>query len=293
MPSTRRTRRTRKTTTAARARRRTTRNRKRFSIRRLVWPFVILLMAAGLGVGGQRVLESPELRIAKVRVSGTRLIDGASVEADVKRVIQQDRSFFGRYHNILILPKRRIVRRLLADHPEVRSVVIGRILPKTVVVRVQERRTFATVTNGAGFWLVDRDGLAFHRTNGPIASVPTVELPPDAAIRLGRRIDHSGIAPALACVDGCRPLKRKIDKISVDQAGNLCLNIGSDFYVKLGQPIEIPEKLKKLSEIIQSGQGIGEDALYIDVSCTERPVMKPKAGASGPSSGQYRRNETT
>lgn len=256
-----------------RTRRRTYRNRRRFSIRRIIRPILTLVILAALGAGCYQVLTTPKLQVRKVRVTGTRLLDNDSIQLDVEKLT------IGR--NILILSKTAIVNVIVkgrVKRPEVGEISVGRMLPDTVVVRVKERSPYAVVTNGAGFWLVDKDGMPFHESARPTGRVPLVELPSSAQLAAGRPVKGAAMKSAMRCISDDGALKGKIAKISVDHVGNLCLNIGSEFYVKLGQPVEISEKLEKLAKVLAAKPEIGETALYIDVSCCERPVVKPKQG---------------
>lgn len=249
--------------------RRPPRNRRRLNPRRLLWPLVALVVLSGVAAGAYCALTSPKLRVERVRVVGVRLLDPAVIGAAARPALGQ---------NILALSKTRIARRVLR-RPEVESVRIGRILPRTLVVRVQEREPYLTLVSGGAFWLVDRSGLPFHQVAQAPRSVPIVELPPEADVAAGRPVHHPGLAAAMRCIEDCRSWNSRVGKISVDRAGNLCLNIGGEFYVKLGQPVGIPEKLATVSKILAARPEIGQKLLYIDVSCSERAVIKPKPGA--------------
>ncbi|MCL4499690.1 MAG: hypothetical protein M1335_05560, partial [Chloroflexi bacterium] len=78
----------------------------------------------------------------------------------------------------------------------------------------------------------------------------------------------------LAC-DG----RIKVDKISIDHAGDMCLNMESDFYVKLGQPDDIARKMKLLHSVLVCRPSIAREARYIDLSSPSAPVWKPKMTA--------------
>lgn len=256
---------TRARSTRTSNRRRTYKNRRKFRLRRFLRPLMAAVTLSAVAAGCYYVLTLPALRVEEIKVTGTRLLSHGLVRTDAEPAI-------GR--NILILSKNDIARRVM-ERPQVREVRVGRVLPGTVVVRVTEREPYVTITNRAGFWLVDKDGLPFHQVSGPAKRIPVVELPPGTYVKLGQPVKNSGMANASLCIENVRAFGQDVSKISVDHVGNLCLNIGSDFYVKLGQPVEIPEKLETLSKILK----IGEKSLYIDVSCRDRPVVKPRSAA--------------
>jgi hypothetical protein len=223
---------------------------------------------SGAAAGCYYLFTCPQLKITSVKVRGTNLINSAALAKDVEFAV-------GR--NILIISRRQIASRI-AKWPEVKDVTIGRVLPRTLVVRVQERRPYMALTNGSSFWLADETGLPFHQVNRIPKSVPLATFPPEIRVRLGHRITHSDFSDVMRCIQAARAIGCPVHKISVDRTGNLCLNMGSEFYVKLGQPVEIREKLETVSKILTARPDIGEKALYIDVSCNERPVWKPKLG---------------
>ena len=256
---------------SAKSRRRLPRNRRRFNFRRLVWPLAAVAILSGSGVGCYYLLTAPALRVNRIEVLGTHLLDRTAIEADAKPALGK---------NILLISKKQLAARI-ARHPELKSVSIGRALPRKIVVRVAERVPYLTAASGTGLWLVDSAGLPFHEVKRAPESIPLVEFPPEVRIISGRPVRHVSMKSAILCVRQCRAAGHRVSKISVDRAGNLCLNIGSRFYVKLGQPVEIPKKLANLSRILSAQPEIGEKAQYIDLSCSDRPAWRPKPDADG------------
>lgn len=259
--------------------RRTVKNRRRFKLRRLLWPFIVLVILSGAVYGCYRLLTTPELSVSKVKVDGTKLLDAGKIEFEARPAV------IGK--NILLISRNRITKRVMRNRPEISEVRIGRILPRTVVVRVKERVPYTAVTAAPptgeesqvrGCRLVDKEGFVFHKTDKIPRSLPVVELDPGRYAKLifGKKTKNAALISAMKCLDDCRKVKCDTDKISVDPAGNLCLNIGSDFYVKLGQPVEIPEKLETLQKMLPALRERGETLLYVDISCRQKPVWKRK-----------------
>jgi hypothetical protein len=238
------------------------------------------VIVSTLGAGFYYAATSPKLSISKIEVRGTSLLNSSAVEADAWGVIKSNHGFFGKYHNILIFSKSAVARKIMRQ-PEVRAVRIGRILPSTVVINVEEKHPAAIVTNGTVSFFADETGLLFHKAVGKSSSVPIVLIPADEPITASNSFAREGLAHALKCFEYCSDNKLKIDKISIDQAGNLCLNIGSDFYVKMGQPVQIKEKVDKLSQILNGKPELLKEAQYIDVSCPERAVFMNKSSGVG------------
>ncbi len=229
-------------------------------------PLFVLAIGAGVGYGVNQLMTTPSLAVREIRVGGTRLITPHAVRLDAAQALGK---------NILALKTSAIALKV-EKRPEVKSVEIGRRLPKTIILRVTERTPFVNVTNGSGIWLADARGLPFHRVNAAKKSIPTVMLPAEVTIVAGRKVAHTGLDSAIRCIESGPELAGRIAKISVDRAGNLCLNIGSDFYVKLGQPIEIPQKMRELTRMLAAQPEIGDKVEYINLSCYDRPAIKPK-----------------
>lgn len=234
---------------------------------------------AGIGYGCYQLLTTPKLSVKQVKIIGTRLVDAGSVELDVRSAV------VGK--NILLISRGRITERVMKNRPEISQVGIGRILPKTVVVRVKERTPYAAITpllapesksQPQSYLLVDPEGIPFHKSDKLSMAVPVVELSGEhySELSLGKKSENTLLLSALACISDCRSAKCSIDKISVDPAGNLCLNIGSNFYIKLGQPVEIPKKLETLQKMLPALRDRGESLLYVDISCYDKPVWKRK-----------------
>lgn len=207
-----------------------------------------------------------------MKVVGTRLLNKKSIQADAEEVT------IGK--NILLLSKKNVAEEIRKGRPEIKEAKIGRVLPRTIVVRITERTPYvsATIIGGKNpsYWLVDKSGIPFHEVSKPPDSAPVVEFAPKLKLRFvaGKTMKNRAFSSAIDCLENCRSAGYKTDKISVDQVGNLCLNIGSEFYVKLGQPIDVPKKLEVLSKIL-ARPDIGS---YIDISCYERPAVGKKSG---------------
>lgn len=233
----------------------------------------------GIGYGCYQLLTTPKLSVTQVKIIGTRLVDAGSVELDVRSAV------VGK--NILLISRGRITEQVMKNRPEISKVGIGRILPRTVVVRVKERTPYAAVIpletseqkpQPQSYLLVDPEGIPFHISDILPRGVPVVELAREhySKLTLGEKPKNAPLSSAMACIFDCRNAECNIDKISVDPAGNLCLNIGSNFYIKFGQPVEIPEKLETLRKMLPALRDRGESLLYIDISCYEKPVWKRK-----------------
>jgi len=69
-----------------------------------------------------------------------------------------------------------------------------------------------------------------------------------------------------------------IQKITVDQSANLCLNRQDNLQIKLGQPDSLPFKVAVAQATLSADDGsIARRAAYIDLSSPDQPVWLPKS----------------
>ena len=253
------------------------RNRRKLTLKRIWKPLLLIVAAVGICIGFFYTVSNPSLRISKVKVTGTNLVDPKEVENDVWHMLNNEHGVITKHRNILFFPKRRIAA-YINRRPEIMSISIGRVLPRTLIVNVAERRAAAIVTDGSNSWLVDQQGTLFHRAIGTKVTAPLVILPADSITTDGKCAAKKAMKDALACLQTCREYKIDTTKISVDREGNVCFNISGSLYAKLGQPIDMRAKIAKVARMLKREPDIGERVIYIDVSCVEFPVVKPKSG---------------
>ncbi len=242
------------------------RNRRKLSLRALKWLFLVPTARCGVV---SYAFQTPALVVRKVRIEGVRLADHADVECAARAAL-------GR--NILLVrtgPITKAIRRL----PEVASVRLARSFPDGISVAVQERKPEAVVSHRASCCMVQADCLAFHRTDGPVRGLPTVQVARSTRVREGEICLSADVANALEVLKCARKCELSVAKISVDPFGDMCLNMGSGFYVKLGQPDDIAQKMSVLRTALTYRPSIASEAAYIDLSCPSAPVWKPKSAS--------------
>jgi hypothetical protein len=150
-------------------------------------------------------------------------------------------------------------------------------------VHVTERKADAVVTDGQSNCLIQCDGLIFHETSGPISGIPLIELSDFQALQPGKIASSEQVRGALEIVRSAKEKKLSVGKISIDHDGDICLNMVSGFYVKLGQPDDIARKMSLLRSALEYRPSIAREAIYIDLSCPSAPVWKPKVVAQNAS----------
>jgi len=247
------------------------RNRKKFNwgrfARRLVW----VAAFAAVAVGGVWVCTTPDLAIRAIRIDGNHIAS----DDEIRRLA---RSALGK--NILLVNTREIQRAVLR-RPEVARVRVRRMLPNTLILKVTERKAWATITAGGGFYEMDSTRLIFRRVRSPDARVPLISLSLPVRLKVGQRPREADVAAAVECLAYCERTGWRACKLSVDRERNVCLNMGDGYYIKLGQAERVGMKLAKARMAIRARPELAREILYIDVSCPSRPAYKPKPSARG------------
>lgn len=241
-------------------------NTRKPNYKRLAVVFLTSIVAA---CGVSFALRTPALRIKSISVTGVKLADIEAVRDAAKYVLGK---------NLILARKSPAIGRI-SKISEVASVSMGRVFPDGMWVEVRERKPFAVLTVGSKYYMVQSDGLVFHELRDPEPGLPLVEICDIGQVRLGEIPpcrDISFVLEALkaACHEGIC-----VEKISIDHAGNICLNMESNFCVKLGQPDEIPGKLSQVHRALVGRPSLAQEAAYIDVSCPSAMVWKPKSSA--------------
>jgi len=223
--------------------------------------------------------------VAEIRVKENRI-----VAAD--RIRRAAHLAIGR--NIFLLSNRK-VRSAVLRLPEIESVRVSRRPPRTLILTVKERKAAAAVQSGGRLYEIDGTGLIFRRVQTAAPGLPIICLARSTSLRSpshsredlrpGIRAKEGDLRSAMECLELCRKNGCRVRKLSVDPVGDLCLNMGSGFYVKLGQAEQIEEKLEIVRTTLRARPDIGQEALYIDVSCPSRPAWRPKTRAESGAAG--------
>jgi len=245
--------------------------RRRASFHAAARVVIAALLLGGLGTGAYFALTSPKLVVKQVRIIG------AKRDLPARLIRSLSPGCVGK--NILLVNKRKLFR-LAKQEPEVERAYIRRSFPRTIVVRIQERAPYAVAQTGGASYLVDASGFAF-RTCAQASSLglPVVRVAGSDTVSLGQPC-RDGVRTALRCIDRASTFGLKVRKISVDPAGDMCLNVVSGFYVKIGSPVKLDRKLDVLGKMLDGRPEMFRRIEYVDVSNPEAPAIKPTALAA-------------
>ena len=267
-----------KTTEAARApKKRARRHRNWNRILRRVCAVALLVEV------GWALFFNPYLRVTRVRIEGAQTVPVAQVFAEAR---------VPNAGNILWLALRQpFVQRLDAD-PVVDHAARRVGLPDTLILQVWERQPYATLAAAGRFWLMDRRGVPYRTLDGPYPGLPLVSVH-DGAVQgvpvsadtvvLGRPFGGDWLRQTYALIALlARHPSLEPTKIVVDKNANLGLNRGDSLQILLGQPEALAQKVALAQAAVTADGGdLARRAAYIDVSCPDQPVWKPRAEPSG------------
>lgn len=231
--------------------------------------FSIFVVVVALTTSISYVLTSPTLDVASIDYKGIHLANKSVIEKMASSAIDQ---------NIVLLRTSRIIRNV-SGLSQVEQVKMGRKYPNRLWLRVWERKADAVLTTSNGYYLVQADGYVFHKIIAPPKGLLLVEIPGNTQLRPGAITSSLSIKCALQALGIARRQSIKIGKISIDHKGDICLNMGSDFCVKLGQPDSIALKMSKLRNALLHRPSIVQKGAYIDLSVPSDPAWKPKIAA--------------
>ena len=255
-------------------------SRPKTNQRRRNWNRTLKICAVLLACGDLAALAcAPGLRVTKVRVDGTQTLTPQQVfdEAEVPN-----------HTNIFWMLRQPLTKRLTASDPVIDHAERSVRLPNLLILTVTERRPFAVLAEAGQFWLLDPKGVPYREVDGPQAHLPTIaaaEAALHGPVILGRTLGADWLPQAyhLLALTRADP-KLRGAKIAVDQNRNLCLNRKDMPQIRLGQPTSLPWKMA-LTEAALSAYGgaLSQRAAYIDVSCPQQPVWRPRAASQADS----------
>jgi len=238
--------------------------RKRYSVnrKRLALSFLLLLL---VGEFVFAALTSPVFSIKRVKVMGNRMVPASEV---VRRLNLPANTCIFR------IDKQAMAGRV-CENPVIKRVTLHRALPRTLVVRVTERRPDFLLKTSAGVYEVDSSSVPFRLVDKVDARLPVIECGLPRRPVLGRKLTGSTLNSARKCLLLAREKKSlRVAKITVDQNNDLCLNVRDGFEVRLGRPEQLSKKLDIAAQSVEQIPELRQRGEYLDVTCPDAPAMK-------------------
>ncbi|MFQ3549663.1 MAG: FtsQ-type POTRA domain-containing protein [Armatimonadota bacterium] len=229
--------------------------------------FFILVVSSLLSGGVSYLLSSDEFDITKISFSGNRLLDSEIIDTECRYAVGQ---------NIYILSKEKLENKIL-KHSQVEEVKIKKKLPADIEIYIKEKTPVAIVSDGKNFYLADKNRYLFHQIKlDNNNKLPLIELAGIKNLKVGEYCNSNRLKWSYELLGYAKNEMVNVSKISVDHSGNICLNMGKNLYVKMGQPDDLERKVSLLRATLVYRPSIAKKALYIDLSCPKAPVWKPK-----------------
>jgi len=221
--------------------------------------FIVLLVLAGYVL-----FRSPLFAVRKLEVTGTRLLQPSQIRALAG--INPGENIFQ-----VNLDQ---ARQKIALLPLVKSVVLRRILPSTVVIQVTERTPVALLDEDGQFGEVDRDGYYLQPGNVATTGLPVITGVPAVLPAPGYKVVAPSLKPVLAFVAGLPPgLPPMLSEVHVGKDGQVVLTTLYGVPVLIGEPTDPAGKGALLLAILQQ-LGRKRPIAYIDLSSVNSPVVK-------------------
>jgi len=169
-------------------------------------------------------------------------------------------------------------------HPMVKKVEIVRQLPRTLVMKIDERQIWAVIPYQGVFLCIDDTGVCFDKLNHtPINDYPiiTMDVMPEY-VNLGQAVNNQASDMVrkvwMAMPDSDRQKISEFHYLNKENALNIYTLSGTE--IRFGDLERLEEKAKTLIQVIQIETNFkkqGKDVLeYIDMRYKGEPVVKTR-----------------
>ncbi|MGH3446583.1 MAG: cell division protein FtsQ/DivIB [Nocardioidaceae bacterium] len=227
------------------------RRKWRSRLGRLRVVLIMVTVVAVVAFAGWVVLASPWLAVDNVEVSGGRhvsestIVQAAAITSDtpMARVNLDD-----------------VAARVEAV-PAVAAATVHRGWPHTISIEVTEREPVAAVHRHGSWWVVDKEGVLFHKTAGREKSVPVIEVhahPYADAVR-----EAASVVAQLPA-----KLLDRVRRVTTRSMDSISLSLRDHRKVVWGSSAESARKIRVLRVLLR------RDAHVYDVRVPERPTTE-------------------
>jgi cell division septal protein FtsQ len=170
----------------------------------------------------------------------------------------------------------------LASLPYAHTVHVYRRFPNGLDIQIQEYEPAAGVQAGNGkSWLVAEDGRVLEKaTQQALSSVPLIVGAEALQVQPGENIPQALLAamPVVQMLDTADVSAGlpALEYISVSTGGDVVVHLHGGTELRLGEPVDLKQKMMDASAIIQKYLRDGKTLEYVDASAGGRLAVKAK-----------------
>lgn len=225
---------------------------------------------------------SPHFRVRKIEVSG-----GQGKLLPQEQALITNALRMPKYTNWVLAPVGRI-RRTLETLPFMDTAKVTQQFPNHIVVQLRPREPFAILTMGTVQYEVDAKAYPIRVARPQmIGHLPEIEFQEGLPVKMGVQVTAFVLPMWLNLLSQTYVNNSiSIQKIKVDPAGNLCLNMKDGLEVQLGQAEMLAEKTALLRTIYTREPAFGSQNGMLNVSVPQTPACRRRvAGGTPPTAG--------
>lgn len=238
------------------------RRRERLLLKRLLQINIVLVVLVPFA--------SPHFRVRKIEMRGGQGKLLPQEEALVTKSLH-----LSKYTNWVLAPVGNL-RRNIAALPFIDSVKVVQEFPNHICAELHPREPFALLTAGGTRYEIDAKGYPIRMARPEIVGhLPEIEIQDNVPVKLGTQVTAFVLPMWLNLLSqsyGNNSIS--IQKIKVDPAGNLCLNMKDGLEVQLGQAEQLDEKTALLRTIFTREPTFGSQNGILNVSVPQTPSCK-------------------
>lgn len=229
--------------------------------------FIIICAALVFGM-------SVFFRVSNIEVDGAKRYSKAEIVA-ASGVKDGD--------NLMLVDRAAVAEHIYQKLLYVGSVTVGRRLPNTVVIAVDESNTFATVDTDSGKWIVDKNGRLIEKQTAKSTGTAYIEVSGLKGVKpqKGSALSVSEEdAPKLRYLEDLlnalagANLTKDVSAITVANSANPELTyLNGRFHVRVGKDEELDSKLRLLQEVVLKLEDTDQGT--IDLSQNKKAQFSP------------------
>lgn len=225
-----------------------TKKKKPLNIKAVLAAVLLLVVCSGFIY---LLFFSSVFRVEKIEVLGTERIKDDEIAAVISERTNK---------NILLVDLEGIKEYLSKEYPRIGRINVKRKLPNTILAEIEERKP-AAVLKKEGFFVLDKEGIAFEKTPDNSLNIPEIIKEGYFDIKLGEK--------AIDRIDDILKITKRIEADYVLVVSDKRLDIktmeGFDIYFSLEKDIDW--QIEQLEIVLQEKIPPGErdDIEYIDL----------------------------